>query len=970
LQAQQHLFTNEKIGDLIPSHECYNVFQDSKQYIWFSTEGGLCKYDGKKVTIYNAAKGFYEKSCYGICEDMRHTLWFVSSKNRLLYYDEKRDSICEAKFNGLLQKLFKTHFTEQLYFLQFQNDSSLLLCSQGLSLKVNVVTNKLEQFTSSKKNRYDFIKFSDRLFPVKYKDYEFRKSFELKNKITIRIIEKDTLSVDVPWTKNQMPQWRCNTAMDQHKNSYIGWDTKLIKVNKEGAAQVYETGKAILNVYIDKDGGLWVGTLKGGVLYFKKGELRNPIVSLMDMSISGVCEDHEKGVWCSTLERGIYYCKDKRVISYADLYGKNKNEELLKVIGDELYCYVNDEEILKMNHHEMTYAPIKLVGGYGISDIIPYQQGYLVVNKQYVVSVDHTLHKRSYLKEEGKKGFVGASQIGVSPNGRIFMIQLWAILELNAKGKIVFRVNCLPSGANCILARENDVLLGCRNGLYRCEYSTFKLTKVAGIEDVVTDIIETDKGDVFVSSKESGLYAYTNSRLTHVNFNSMFKDIRIFDLSWDKAGYIWAASNIGLMKINKAHPESLDVFTTENGLPSNQISKVAICNNEVYAATIDGLCSFDKSVDLKNNVSSSIYLKAVYVNTNSIAPKNLYVLPSDYGNIQFEFDALSFKENTGKTLYYTLNSEGNEKSVHETINATGISFGNLPPDHYILTVYALNNNGIKSAIPVVISLVVNKAFYQTVWFYAICGFSVLFFAYVTVKVIVGRIRRKEEAKTEINKKLAEYQLTALQAQMNPHFIFNAINSIQGYILKRNEQEAYNYLAKFSKLIRLVLNNSQEKLLPLKQELEMLELYVELEQLRFDKTFEFTIHIDDRVNEYEALIPTMLIQPYIENAIWHGLMNLEKDIRGQLKLDIVLNDDQLKITVEDNGIGRELAKTFARQTYHKSVGMNITEQRLSMINALQNFENAKVTVSDLFDESGRPAGTRVELYVPIMNDTDQ
>ena len=130
--------------------------------------------------------------------------------------------------------------------------------------------------------------------------------------------------------------------------------------------------------------------------------------------------------------------------------------------------------------------------------------------------------------------------------------------------------------------------------------------------------------------------------------------------------------------------------------------------------------------------------------------------------------------------------------------------------------------------------------------------------------------------------------------MNPHFIFNAINSVQSYILKKKEKEAYSYLAKFSKLIRTVLNNSQEKTLSLRSELETIELYVELEKMRFTNSFDFELDVSENVDIENIQVPTMLIQPYVENAIWHGLMNLEDERKGLLKIDISINDAFLKV----------------------------------------------------------------------------
>jgi len=234
--------------------------------------------------------------------------------------------------------------------------------------------------------------------------------------------------------------------------------------------------------------------------------------------------------------------------------------------------------------------------------------------------------------------------------------------------------------------------------------------------------------------------------------------------------------------------------------------------------------------------------------------------------------------------------------------------------------------------------------------------------FIVTIIIAYLLFKQNKIKAKQNYLQLEQQL--LRSQMNPHFIFNSINSIQRYILQKDQQTAYDYLAKFSKLIRLVLNNSQEKILTIKQELDLIRLYVELEQLRFDNKFEFTIRMPDDLDEETLRVPCLLIQPYVENAIWHGLMNLDKSKRGKLIIDLQAKDKNLLITIEDNGIGRKLAQSYKAVDGEKSMGMKLSEQRIQMINKMQNYENAKVKVIDLHDEKGIAIGTRVEIVLPL------
>ncbi|MGZ5471886.1 MAG: sensor histidine kinase, partial [Nitrososphaeraceae archaeon] len=204
----------------------------------------------------------------------------------------------------------------------------------------------------------------------------------------------------------------------------------------------------------------------------------------------------------------------------------------------------------------------------------------------------------------------------------------------------------------------------------------------------------------------------------------------------------------------------------------------------------------------------------------------------------------------------------------------------------------------------------------------------------------------------------------LLSQMNPHFVFNSINSIQSFILDKKEKEAYSYLAKFSKLIRMVLNNSEELVIPLFQEIDLLKTYIELEQLRFENSFALDFFVEDDLNIQSLVIPPMLIQPYVENAIWHGLMNLKEARAGKLSVKFTSENNLLKVIVEDNGIGRVKAGLFEKDLIHRPIAMKLTQKRLQIIHKTWGQNGIKVNVYDLHDQNENATGTRVEVFLPL------
>jgi tetratricopeptide (TPR) repeat protein len=246
------------------------------------------------------------------------------------------------------------------------------------------------------------------------------------------------------------------------------------------------------------------------------------------------------------------------------------------------------------------------------------------------------------------------------------------------------------------------------------------------------------------------------------------------------------------------------------------------------------------------------------------------------------------------------------------------------------------------------------------------GFAGLIILTVVISLLIFRQSRMNAKRkiSEMNHKISEITQKNLRQQMNPHFIFNTLNSIQYYMYQHDKISTNNYLTKFSSLIRKTLENSQHTSIPIKDEIDALELYLQLESIRFKEKFDYQINIDEDIDTLIYKIPTMLIQPYVENAICHGLIN--KDEKGYVHVNIKLGGDRLACTIEDNGIGRDAAMEIKKHKNgnHNSLGTKITESRLNLVNALYG-KNMKIDYTDLKDQEGKPAGTRVTIHIPIM-----
>jgi tetratricopeptide (TPR) repeat protein len=249
----------------------------------------------------------------------------------------------------------------------------------------------------------------------------------------------------------------------------------------------------------------------------------------------------------------------------------------------------------------------------------------------------------------------------------------------------------------------------------------------------------------------------------------------------------------------------------------------------------------------------------------------------------------------------------------------------------------------------------------------IWGYTGLFILSLAIGLLLlsrARINSKRRI-SEMNQKISEITQANLRQQMNPHFIFNTLNSIQYYMYQHDKLATNNYLTKFSSLMRKVLENSQHTCVPLRDELDALNLYLELEMIRFKEKFSYEINVDEEIDTIMYKVPTMLIQPYVENSICHGL--IPGECKGLIKIDLKLKKDYISCSIEDNGIGREAAqdKKSKLENNHNSLGTKIVSSRLDLVNALYG-SSLKTTYTDLRNADGQPVGTRVEIQIPILS----
>jgi hypothetical protein len=461
---------------------------------------------------------------------------------------------------------------------------------------------------------------------------------------------------------------------------------------------------------------------------------------------------------------------------------------------------------------------------------------------------------------------------------------------------------------------------------------------------------------------------------TKAVFDVVIPDVECNYLVEDGKGNLWVNSKNGNYRLN---PKTLrwHFFGKTDGYYWDPFYGKKFLLKDGSFLMPDGYM-IDPSIIPSNKYQPKSFLSSIKVYNNEFKSDTAFPLKKiiylkNYENfISINYSCDNYINEEQNSYAYKL--EGIDKRWVYVDNRTTAYYTQLPPGKYQFFVKAANNDGLEGPAMQLITIVIIPAWYQTWWFKTLCILAVISIVYIFYRQKINQEKAKglaqsskaelKQVKAEFEKQIAETEMVALRAQMNPHFIFNVLNSINKYILENDSEKASHYLTQFSRLIRQVLENSKSQKVSLEADLQALKLYIDLEKLRFGDKFSYTINVAENIDSKFVQFPSLLIQPYVENAIWHGLM--QKAENGHLNITITqLQENLLQVIIEDDGIGRQKAAELKSKsaTKHKSFGMQITRDRIAIVNKLFNM-HATIQFQDLHSD-GLPTGTRVILNIP-------
>lgn len=438
---------------------------------------------------------------------------------------------------------------------------------------------------------------------------------------------------------------------------------------------------------------------------------------------------------------------------------------------------------------------------------------------------------------------------------------------------------------------------------------------------------------------------------------------QVYSVLTDAQGNVWAGTSNGLAWVD-SRTLRVRSFGKNSGLVTDYLDLPLslAANGAVMSGTVYGYQSFFPDSLLAEKARPDILMTSFKVFDESLADSvNINFLKKihlrwDQNFFSFEFASTHFSQPEKNEYAYRL--QGFDHDWVYLKNSHAASYTKVPPGDYLLEIKS-GREGRWYEPGIQLNIHITPPFWATEWFRILAALLLAAVFGAIYRWRIAQIRKEAALKTAFDQRIARTEMAALRAQMNPHFVFNCLSSINRYILVNKPDEASAYLTKFSRLIRLILDNSRTETVPLNKELDALQLYVEMEQMRFSDRFEYRLEIAPEVQAEHVEVPPLLIQPFVENAVWHGLMH--KKAPGLLQVHVFYEAKKLCIEVEDNGVGRQRAMELKSRsaTVNKSLGMAVTAERLAIINQLYGTQTV-VTTEDLKDENGAATGTKVQI----------
>jgi sensor histidine kinase YesM/sugar lactone lactonase YvrE len=944
----------------LPSNNCFYTLQDSKGYIWIATDAGVSRFDGKIFETFSINDGLPDNQILQLKEDKSGKIWFLALNGQLSYffngkiYNETNNNLLKSlKFNAVIVSFFQ----DSKGRIWLGTNKNVLVMYHGKHITKYISADHDRQFINTFVHEdgtgkiWAISNTSVRMLQGNKFKVASHSSLPISYKTALNLPDKTLAYLDASGLKirtgnEETLLTKINTALlsndpgyfhlDQNKDLWLSNASGIYHIESDGKTKRYLDNISSSQAIRDAKGNMWFTTTNGIYMLPQKNErlyVVNKANGLSSDLVKSITKDDKNRLWLGM---------DEAKINVVD----QQNDQINQIsLGDK-----KKYNIIKQLAFDSTDHSIYFASDYGLGRI----------NES-----DKNNRNIDYLRETSSSMFVIKS-FSISSGGLknlALALSSGVVIIPDRLKKFEFTSLSFKQGEDFFNNRSYRVFYDRQQGLWfsningLSEFYKGTLTNFFEKQPLLTkrinDIQVLPDRTVVLATDGNGLLFMKEGRIVKVITQEDGLADNICKRLFENNNQPGVVTNNGINRIYfDGKNATVESFEYTNALLTDDVNCLYIDDKNAYFATNNGLVYFAYNQSEHNKEAPKVYITAVVNNKNKLGMDHPdHVLDPSNNSITFYYSAIDF-QNKNILYRYRLKAD----APWTETKSRRIEFSSLEPGEYSFELSAKSNNSNWSS-PAKVNFVLKAHFWQTTWFLVLVFLLAGFAFYKLAVIVTRRQKNKEQEQLLLKNKILMLEQRALQAMMNPHFVFNVMNSIQHYINTKDTNSANKILTGFAKLIRKNLEICTRSFISLEEELDYLELYLSLEKKRFGDKLMYQIKVSPAIDKEETMVPSMILQPYIENAIWHGIMPKEEGGKIDLLIDLQ-GPDHLIIKIIDDGVGIDNSLRN-RKSDHQSKGMDLTKERINLLNQVEaNPIQIKVRQTGI-------SGTFVSISIPLM-----
>ncbi|WP_297088856.1 sensor histidine kinase [uncultured Draconibacterium sp.] len=947
--GQNPFISNYTIADGLPSNRCHCILKDKSGFIWVGTDVGIVRFDGAGFTRFTVKDGLSYNATIRMKEDMEGRIWFLNNDGSVNYFF--KNQIYNENNAPFLAEIKSNFYYHDFYQ---DNDSSIYLFTGNAEVSV-VKGTKYIDFTSS--NQPGTVLFSiSKASNNNLLYWEHNRIVEKNSTDNIAAIYPLDFTVSKAIAQADGFSYVC----DLEGNIHLFRNAKMVVRN------YIKTNSKSVNDIIVKDNFIWVSTFDNGLFCFENDSL---ILHQPLEKIQNLVADDQNNIWTSSSTYGIFKISTD-IIKYKTLGTDNFDNKGIRGIAPSNQDYLwltNGESIYSLKKDEIGNQKLTLQGK--ILDNL-----YHLKNNTLLASGTNTpLHfiKNVYVDNSSNTLTYGEITISeqhclkyvVAPNERYagyYLNDNFFITDFNNNDTTTTYSTKNRRIRNMFFNKDSNLVVNTSTNFI---FNQGK-THIDPVYDQLLDV--RIAANVSINDDSEVLYIIDNdsNRLVIITDNKLYPFLNNLEEQFDQnlRNIIYYKNTLFLFTVKTIYFISNPLAITNGketkinhlNIEFNNINDVHCQNDILYVASDDGLTliPFDACVN-EVPFPTQPYFSQVLIDNKPFDFTNQRVVYKNKDRLNIEFSSLNFSS-TPSNYAYMLEGVNN---TWVTGTETQVAYLNLKPGNYTFKLKSRKNLEAYSEV-IELPILIEPTFFQLLITKIFIVLILLGLGFLVIRAYY----RRQLINREKDYQLVTLENRALQSMMNPHFIFNSLGSIQKFLLQNKAEEAGTYLSNFARLIRQTMNSIKSNSVPLDDEVDRLRNYIKLEQSRLENRFDFHILVDERLEEDEYSIPSMIVQPFVENAIWHGISQLTEGGNITVRFNYI-NEESVEVIVEDNGIGFERSKAFSKSKDHLNLASSLTNKRIQLIGEKYRVKT-QLNYEELFPGKTNP-GAKITLLLPIV-----